>query len=69
MSDAKVIPDTNVIVAASIIKNMGELGIIVNMIFTINPFNYSVYSLIQNVLMDMQCPKLKPNVSEFFQEL
>ena len=28
MSDAKVIPDTNVIVAASIIKNMGELGII-----------------------------------------
>ena len=29
MSDAKVIPDTNVIVAASIIKNMGELGITV----------------------------------------
>lgn len=28
MSDVKIIPDTNVIVAASIIKNMGELGII-----------------------------------------
>ena len=67
MSDAKVIPDTNVIVAASIMENMGELGIRKHDFYD-QSIHYSVYSRLQNLLRDMQCHKLKPNVSEFFQK-